>query len=156
VKDQKTTMILALALLLTGLLFTGQIQAQDYYKWTDDRGVTHYGSQPPKQFINNAIRVRVDASTPSGADVAQSKINARTEQLENKTESSNTAKEEAEKKQNEANLENCAIYKKNLLLMTQNNRIRGKNAEGEVIILSAEAKKTKMQAAESYIAEYCK
>lgn len=101
----------------------------------------------------------MDASTPSGADVVQSKINARTEQLENKankTESTNTAKEEAEKKQNEANLENCAIYKKNLLLMTQNNRIREKNAEGEMVILSAEAKKTKMQAAESYIAEYCK
>lgn len=132
--------------------------AQEYYKWTDDRGVTHYGSQPPAEFIDRATKIKVNSSAPSGADVAESKIQERTQKLSEKaaeTPSWNSQKEAAEQKQKEANIENCKIYKKNLLLMTQNNRIREKNEAGEMVILSAEAKEAKMKAAEDYIAEYC-
>lgn len=144
-------------LLFLSVLFAGTSSAQEYYKWMDDRGVTHYGSQPPAEYIDSATKIRVDSSTPSGKAAAQSKIDKREKQLTEKAPSeSTTVAQQIEKEQQEANKKNCEIYRKNITLISQNHRIREKNAEGEVVMLSEEEKQSRLKTAKDFIAEYCK
>ena len=146
------------ALLFFTLLFTSAVQAKSYYKWIDERGVTHYGSQPPAAYIESAIKIHVSSSTPSGKAVAQTKIDARKKKLEDKppVDKTNAVEQQAQKEQDETNKKNCEIYRKNITLIGQNNRIREKNSEGVVVMLSEEEKQTRLKKAKDFITEFCK
>lgn len=150
--------MLTTALLLLTLLFTSAIQAKGYYKWIDERGVTHYGSQPPAAYIDGAVKVNVSSSTPSGKATAQTKIDARKKKQEEKApvEKVNAVDQQNQKEQDESNQKNCEIYRKNAALIAQNNRIREKNAEGIVVMLSEEEKQSRLKKAKEFITEFCK
>ncbi len=150
--------ILTTALLFLTLLFTSAIQAKGYYKWIDERGVTHYGSQPPVAYIDSAVKINVSSSTPSGKATAQSKIDARKKKQEEKVpvEKNNSVEQQSQKEQNENNQKNCEIYRKNVALIGQNNRIREKNSEGVVVMLSEEERQSRLKKAKDFITEFCK
>ena len=149
--------IMMTALLFLTLLFTSAAQAKNYYKWIDERGVTHYGSQPPTAYIDSAVKINVSSSTPSGKAAAQTKIDARKQKLEEKppVDKSNSVEQQALKEQEETNKKNCEIYRKNITLIGKNHRIREKNADGVVVMLSEEEKQTRLKAANDFITEFC-
>ena len=149
--------IVTTALLFLTLLFASAAQAKSYYKWIDERGVTHYGSQPPSAYIDSAIKINVSSSTPSGKAAAQTKINARKQKLEEKppVDKANSVEQQAQKKRDESNKKNCEIYRKNITLIEQNNRIRETNAEGAVVMLSEEEKQARLKKAKDFITEFC-
>ncbi len=150
--------IVTIALLFLTLLFTSVAQAKNYYKWVDERGVTHYGSQPPTAYIDSAIKVNVSSSTPSGKAAAQTKIDARKKKMEEKppVDKANSVEQLAQKERDETNKKNCEIYRKNITLISQNNRIRETNSEGVVVMLSEEEKQTRLKKAKDFITEFCK
>ena len=149
--------IMMTALLFLTLLFTSAAQAKNYYKWIDERGVTHYGSQPPTAYIDSAVKINVSSSTPSGTAAAQNKLDARKQKLEEKppVDKSNSVEQQALKEQEETNKKNCEIYRKNITLIGKNHRIREKNADGVVVMLSEEEKQTRLKAANDFITEFC-
>ncbi|MBV1919692.1 MAG: DUF4124 domain-containing protein [Pseudomonadales bacterium] len=157
-KKMNIQTILTTALLFLTLLFTSAIQAKGYYKWIDERGVTHYGSQPPVAYINSAVKINVSSSTPSGKAAAQTKIEARKKKQEEKipAEKPNTAEQQSQKEQDKNNQKNCEVYRKNVALIGQNNRIREKNAEGVVVMLSEEERQGRLKKAKDFITEFCK
>ena len=150
--------IVTIALLFLTLLFTSAVQAKAYYKWIDERGVTHYGSQPPAAYMDSATKINISSSTPSGKTTAQTKIDARKKKLSEKptVDNTNTMEQQAQKEQEEANMRNCEVYRKNLILIGQNHRIREKNADGVVVMLSEEEKQTRIKTAKDFITEFCK
>ena len=150
--------IVTIALLFLTLLFTSAVQAKAYYKWIDERGVTHYGSQPPAAYMDSATKINISSSTPSGKTTAQTKIDARKKKLSEKptVDNTNTMEQQAQKEQEEANMRNCEVYRKILILIGQNHRIREKNADGVVVMLSEEEKQTRIKTAKDFITEFCK
>ncbi|OUR87431.1 hypothetical protein A9Q81_25990 [Gammaproteobacteria bacterium 42_54_T18] len=150
--------IVTTALLFLTLLFASAAQAKSYYKWIDERGVTHYGSQPPAAYINSAIKINVSSSTPSGKAAAQTKIDARKKKMNEKppVDKTNSVEQQAQKEQDETNKKNCDIYRKNITLIGQNNRIREKNDEGAVVMLSEEERQARLKKAKDFISEFCK
>jgi len=158
VKKTNIQPVLTIALLFLTLLFASVAQAKDYYKWIDERGVTHYGSQPPTAYMDSATKIKVSSSTPSGKAAAQTKIDARKKKLDEKpaVDKTNTMEQQALKEQEETNKKNCEVYRKNLILIGQNHRIREKNAEGEVVMLSEEEKQSRIETANDFITEHCK
>ena len=150
--------IVTTALLFLTLLFTSAAKAKGYYKWVDERGVTHYGSQPPAAYMDSATKVNVSSSTPSGKAAAKTKIDARKKKLNEKptVDNTNTMEQQAQKEQEETNMKNCEVYRKNLILIGQNHRIREKNADGVVVMLSEEEKQSRIKTANDFIAEHCK
>lgn len=153
--------VIATSLLLFSVLFAGLTQAgQNYYKWVDDRGVTHYGSQPPHQYVESATKIKISSTTPSGHKAAESKREDRSKMLADKTKKvkENTApiETQATKEEEEIRKKNCDTYKGNLAIMNQSSRIREKNEDGEMVMLSEEVKQEKMKAAKDFIAEFCK
>jgi len=157
VKKMNIQQTVTTALLFFTLLFTSAVQAKDYYKWVDERGVTHYGSQPPATNMDNATKINVRSSTPSGKAAAQNKIDARKKKLEEKPaiNNNNSVEQQAEKEQDETNKKNCDIYRKNIALISKNHRIREKNADGVVVMLSEEEKQTRLKTANDFITEFC-
>jgi len=158
VKKTNIQPIVTIALLFLTLLFTSAVQAKAYYKWIDERGVTHYGSQPPAAYMDSATKINISSSTPSGKTTAQTKIDARKKKLSEKptVDNTNTMEQQAQKEQEEANMRNCEVYRKNLILIGQNHRIREKNADGVVVMLSEEEKQTRIKTAKDFITEFCK
>ena len=157
-KKMNIQSIVTTALLFLTLLFTSAAQAKNYYKWVDERGVTHYGSTPPAAYMDSATKIHVSSSTPSGKATAQTKIDARQKKLSEKpvVDNTNSMEEQAQKEQEEANKKNCEVYRKNLILIGQNHRIREKNAEGVVVMLSEEEKQSRIKTAKDFITEFCK
>ncbi|PCJ30968.1 MAG: hypothetical protein COA99_17600 [Moraxellaceae bacterium] len=151
---------LAITLLLFSTLFSGTIQAKkSFYKWVDQRGVTHYGTHPPQEFTDSATKIRVNSATPSGKAAAERKIAERAKPKESKNPAQTNMEIEAEKinKENaEITNKNCKIYKQNIVAMNQSARIREKNSSGEMVMLSEEEKQARMKTAKDYIAENCK
>lgn len=153
--------VIATSLLFISVLFAGLTQAgQSYYKWVDDRGVTHYGSQPPAQYADIATKIKVNSTTPSGHKAAQTKLEDRSKRLadQSKKASENTTpvEEQASKEEEEIRNKNCETYKRNLTIMNQSARIREKNTDGEMVMLSEDIKQERMKAAKDFIAEFCK
>jgi hypothetical protein len=135
--------------------------AQDFYKWVDDKGVTHYSQSPP--------------DAPSGKDKVQT-INVRTKiptdsaqaiaDLEKKRAEAGKGKDDAAKKDKggdakttaknkELNKENCEQWKKDLELLQNKSRIMEDNGKGEVKALSEEEIKARLEKTQKYIKDLC-
>ncbi len=55
------------------------VSAEDYYKWVDDQGVTHYGERPPKNTTASKGKTQTGHSTHTPYVVTQdTKDNAAT------------------------------------------------------------------------------
>ena len=62
----KTRQTLLACLALT-LAAPAALAAANFYKWTDEKGVTHYSESPPPEASTNATKVKVPTRLPSGA-----------------------------------------------------------------------------------------
>ncbi len=54
-------------------------QAADVYRWTDDKGVTHFADAPPQGVKYERVNARSGSSTASTSDEAQDKAKAEAE-----------------------------------------------------------------------------
>lgn len=63
---------LALAALL--LLAAGPVPAGQFYKWVDEKGVTHYGEKPPANIKADTVKVR--DTTSSDADTELQRLDS--------------------------------------------------------------------------------
>ena len=57
----------ALAVLLGGLSLSTGAAADQFYKWTDAQGVTHYSADPPPKSATSTSEVKVSTKVPSGS-----------------------------------------------------------------------------------------
>jgi hypothetical protein len=117
--------------LATALALCGHISgshAEDYYRWVNDDGVTHYGSTPPQGV--EAVKVKAyggqNTAAPSESDEAASE----TEDLS--LDDENLPPEERERRRKLADKQRkiCDDEKSRLSVLEKNGRIRMKEQDG--------------------------
>lgn len=104
---------------------TLQVNAATVYKWTDEKGVIHFGDKQPVGQKSESVDVRSGTSRSNSNDDRPSPQeqlkNLEANQEKSEEAAAVTRKEEAAQKQR---AKNCEIAKKNLETMTNNARIK--------------------------------
>ncbi|MDQ8038379.1 MAG: DUF4124 domain-containing protein [Pedobacter sp.] len=153
-----------LAALLATFLLTGTVEAAQFYKWTDEQGVTHYTESPPPASAGKASEVKVRTKLPSGArEAAENSKKAATPEAgkgkaadKKDDKAAAPAKNTAENKETpEQYAEKCKTLKANLDAMQSHGRVRETDAEGNVRALSDEEKQKRMDETQREIKAYC-
>ena len=147
--------------LALGLCFvTGQVcgQSAPVYKWVDDNGVTHYGSQPPSNSNFNATGVRAKRTNTktlqtrlTNQDDLREARNVRKEH-----EAENAAKEKSLRQKNEEERSaNCEKAREQLTAYDTSQRLYKPLPDGEREYLSDEQLDAARANARRQVREWC-
>lgn len=147
--------------ILCSLAFSAQA-GQDFYKWVDERGVTHYSQSPPEgmtkdskvQTVNVRTRIPVDADQAI-ADLERKRADsAKDREGASKVESGKQKTQQADARQREQNKANCEQWKKDIETLQKPN-IREDDGSGNVRVMTEEDKQKRLEQTQKYIQEYC-
>lgn len=136
------------------LLVPGHLPASGVYKWIDDEGVVHYGAQPPL----GAKTTRMKVSSGGSVGAAQS---AAEDGKDSEDADSTPAEEPAGNDQQAAHdpqaaAAACADAKRNLDVLETHGRIRERDNDGNITVLTDEQKQDRIKQAKALIETYCK
>ena len=132
------------------LLFIGQVFA-DVYKWTDEKGVTHYTQYKPLKYKSELV----DAPPPPASDAKDlnepyaSEIEKRAQQRKQQAASS------ASSSKDDFNVQQCNTAKKNLNALRAQGRVSFINSSGEKIYMDDSEKQSRIQEAQKQMEFYC-
>lgn len=154
----KTTQITAL--LLSTFLTSLSQAADEYYKWVDERGVTHYSQNLPDDKNVKPETVNVSTFVPRDSGQAIQQLQQqRTEKAEAKKEgvTKTGAKTKVDVSKAPADYKaKCTTLKQDLAALTEKgNSIRLKEANGEVRKLTAEEVAKRTDETKREIKAYC-
>lgn len=114
--------------------------ADKIYSWIDEKGVTHYGKNPPKDVPSRLINAKTGHSEPVDYSGAEKK--------DDKTEGAKAAVAAPDP-------ERCANARKNLQVLTTNPRVRTTDANGEQRFMTPEEMQAQVETMEQVIAAEC-
>lgn len=147
------------------MVFVSNTHASEaFYKWVDDKGVTHYSQSPPDESGKIKTQtINVSTHTPRGADEAISNLEKqRAEKEKAKTESKEGVKKTGEKTKVDTSKapneykEKCTQLKQNLALLTEKGgRVSVKDGKGDVHKLTEEEVAKQLDETKRGIKAYC-
>lgn len=154
----KTTTVLSIFL---GLLLasTTVSAAQKFFKWTDEKGVTHYSEAPPEDPKTKTSAVKVQTKLPSGS-LSKSEDKKDNEKKPSKSSEAATKSDiktpaTATEKTADKYAEKCKKLNANLKSMQEHPRVRVTNDKGESRILSQEEKDSQTDDIQREIKAFC-
>jgi Domain of unknown function (DUF4124) len=130
---------LLLGFVFIGLMTSPLVFADKIYSWVDDKGVTHYGENPPKDTPARQLNARTGHSDP---------VEYSTE------EKAETAKAKAATDPQPSE-ERCATARKNLQVLSTNPRVKATDKNGENRYMTPEEMQAQVETMEQIIAEEC-
>ncbi len=135
-----------LSLALTVFLLTlPQFSAADkLYKWTDEKGVTHFGTHPPTSAEVETIKVAPTNSIPSEHSDPQNEEYEFAPSLADELQRARDEKEAL-----------CQQAKQARIDLESRHRIRVEQEDGSYQALSHEEKQSRIKKADEAIKEYC-
>lgn len=122
-------------------------QAQQVYKWKDDKGAIHYTQSPPS--TKNAIRL--DIKTRNVGNPVMAAENKATATTEDKTVANTSAKATPPK----LKAEDCAILKSSLENLQSGRRLYEADDKGDRAYLTEEQKAQRIQTYSKSLNEGC-
>ena len=145
----KNRHLIALASISSMCFFSMTLSFESHaeiYKWTDDKGVTHYTERPPKERESTTLKTSHNPPSTPYSPTTEKKP----EEVASAAEPEKTEEQKAQEK------EYCERAKSNLKVLNEHARVRTKNKKGEMEILSTEAKQKELDQANTSISDYCK
>jgi hypothetical protein len=145
--------------LLIGLALAapGHLLGADVYKWVDEEGAIHYGAAPPLGV--DATRVRVSHGPGSPASRASDASDAEQAEQDADPAAGDAPAGEAGDQVNGVDPDEaarvCADARRNLQTLKTHGRVRERDAEGNVVVLTDEQKQDRINQAEELIETYC-
>ncbi|MCY1281859.1 hypothetical protein D9M68_356250 [compost metagenome] len=141
-------------MILTGsllLALSASVMASQVYKWVDDKGVTHFGAQPPQG----------QAATPISTTVAQPKVAApAVPTFDNPGDAAQKAVDEKVKQevasQEAERKKYCEGMRTNLAQLRNNPRLRVTEDSGEVRRIDEDERQNRIREAEKAIQDNCR
>jgi hypothetical protein len=163
---------IALASLLALALGASAAHAAKFYKWTDDKGVTHYTVDPPPAGAKSSeVRVKTrsysdaedataagqkgGAAAKSGTGAGTGKPAAGKEAAGGKPAATRSGDGKDAKPAPGQYAEKCKALRSNLQSMEEHARVKVQEANGEVRVLTEEEKAARLDATQREIKAYC-
>ncbi|MES2917330.1 MAG: DUF4124 domain-containing protein [Pseudomonadota bacterium] len=153
---------IALASLLALALGIPAAEAAKFYKWTDEKGVTHYTIDPPPAGARSS-EVRIKTRSYSNAEEPGAAAAKGTPATGQKAAPGKAAgvKAEAAKEQKpvpkgpEQYAEKCKNLRSNLQAMQEHAQVRVQDAGGEARVLTDDEKNSRLDATQREIKAFC-
>ncbi len=143
---------------LLGSLLAAPVMAAQFYKWTDEKGATHYSESPPPATAKGATEIKVQTRTPSGSGSAVESLQKQREttrkNLSEKTKAGATDAA-ATKVDKSEYAERCKQYRSNLEAMESHGRVSEMSSKGEKRFLTDEEKNKRMDETRRQIKAFC-
>ncbi|MGQ9425497.1 DUF4124 domain-containing protein [Gilvimarinus sp. F26214L] len=134
--------------LATALISLPTLAAKNYYKWTDEDGVTHYSARKPHDQSADVVSVATGRPAPASDSQAPSPDKARNDE----PAGNNRAQSESG---NLKDPERCEAARNNLEVLRNNAKVRMKDENGEIHYLSEEEKAEKSREFQQAVDESC-
>lgn len=150
-----TNVVFRIMIICFSLALMAPATAEQYYKWVDDEGVTHYGAEKPE----GKDASRVDAHNPPSS--SQKQELKELEQQREQTERQASEEEDQEEGESEEDLqaenkERCKQHRKNLKVLNNKPTVRRKNPEtGKREVLDQQQRKAMIEKTKKEL-EQCK
>ncbi|PCJ15352.1 MAG: hypothetical protein COB04_13320 [Gammaproteobacteria bacterium] len=150
------TRLLALTLWSGLTLSSPAYSAEDFYKWVDDKGITHYTRTPPTSEQQTSV---ITTSSSPSSDASKSK-----ERLLRSREAFNTASETRknesivspeEAKNIEIRSKNCEIATARLKNLQENVRLREKLENGEYQVITEDGRQGRITTTKKQVQDNC-
>ena len=145
-KDIISRLITGLILALS--LFPAAVNA-GVYKWVDQQGNVHYGSQRPEDAEAERMKLDIPPTMPKTATAEE------TEDKEGAEKEVKLKDGGDQEKATKERTEYCANERKRLQTATSNKEIHEKDASGNVKALNTEARNQRINKIKDNIAKYC-
>lgn len=171
VKSYMGKLEIATGLMIAALLMSGNATAaaeEEYYTWIDENGITNYAERNPQGYEARYVTAdeqrfgyqtgrEEEAPEPSlEAPAEDDAEEATTEELNRDVDAEIAAeKQRIDREIAAAKKSNCNIGKLNLAQLTNYNRIKIKDDDGQVRVLSDEEKQSRIDRARATIRENC-
>ena len=128
---------------MIGSLLCSPVLAAKFYRWTDDKGVTHYTQTPPPEGAQGKeVRIQGGASSDQDEELQRLEQQRQQAEAERKRQAEKAAEAQREKeKPAEVSQDRCEQHRKNLEELRNKPVVRATDpATGEVTTLDAEAR----------------
>jgi hypothetical protein len=147
-------------LALLPLLAMQPSHAEHFYKWVDDAGATHYTQTPPPQ-KKAAKDVKVSTKLPADSEAASKNLaalstsNSKASAEADKLKAEEQTKADADAARRKANSGACAQAQASVAQIETGQRLRGKDAKGDIVYLTEEQKAAKVQQQKTLMQQNC-
>lgn len=144
--------------MLTLAVFALPVQAETFYKWTDEQGNVHYTDAPPAEGDYEEVRPATAPSDGEAASASERLQAWRERQKEAKAREAEQRAEQAEEARAEAaREENCSRAREKARVLEQNTRILLPPEEegGEPVRMSDDERLRQLEEAREQVAEFC-
>lgn len=128
---------------MIGSLLCSPVLAAKFYRWTDDKGATHYTQTPPPEGTQGKeVRIHGGASSDQEEELQRLEQQRQQSEAARKRQAEQAAEAQREKeKPAEVSQERCEQHRKNLDELRNKPVVRATDpATGEVATLDAEAR----------------
>jgi hypothetical protein len=143
-KDLTMSKLVTIAALAGMIAITTPTMAETVYKWVDDNGVTHYQAHPPKNTKTNTLITKTGHSAPSASKTEKS---SETQLVSNERNSKKAA--------DKASSAECEKARANLNVINQGQRVRTKDANGNLVYLDDAQKAARKAEAQRFLDQAC-
>lgn len=127
-------------------LLAANIEAGDYYKWVDDKGVTHFSEKPAPG--SDAKKI--------GTATKYSESQANAEAAAKEAAAAEAAAAATQPVDNPQNAENCKVAQERLKSLRSGQRIRMVGADGKFSYLNENQIKEEMEKTQAVIISSCR
>lgn len=137
---------------LLTLFLSSALSAAQVYKWVDDNGNVHFGSEPPinveaEKFSTKTARPQPSLTPTQEAPTAKAKQPPSQAEIDEKVRRQ-VAKEQAQLQQE------CTLLRENLAQLKNNPRLLAE-IDGETVRLTEEQRQERIRETEEQIKEFC-
>ena len=141
--DKSLTLRISLVCLMLAIITSsGSLFAEDYYRWQDDKGVTHYGSTPPKGV--DAVLVKTYGTSKPAIEQPNSNTGEP------------AVDPERQRRLTEQQSRRCDEERQRLATLQQSTRVRMENANGDARYLTQEEIDSEITTTQRVIDDICK
>ena len=142
-----------LATLVLAFIISPAAMSSGIYKWTDENGKIHYGSQRPENA--QAEKMKLHVPGPASKPETQEEVEGENQAGDQKQEARLKDHDDPEKA-NKERTAYCANERKRLQTVEKNREIHEKDASGKVKKMSSDARNQRLNKIRANISKYCK
>lgn len=139
----------------------------EFYKWVDDKGVTHYSQSTPENMtkdrkvetVNVRTHIPVDAADAI-ANLDKQRQDAQRARVEadaaaGKAKARDKLQEEASAKAKDLNKANCSQWQMEVDQLSSHGRVRQMDEGGESHVMTDEEKQKRLEQSQKNLKQYC-
>lgn len=144
------------AIALLALSLCGAAHAQTMYKWIDEKGLTHFASEPPADGKAQKIEVKPQPPSSGAQPTPQRLEDVRKRELELREQRLGREKREDEARQEAGrNKVRCARAHNDLEVLQRGRRVYSMNERGERVYLEDKQRAAEIESLQRAIAANC-